>query len=287
MPTKPRVEQAKISERLLNTVSCMDIFDLCDCLQDESIDMILCDLPYSITQNIWDILIPFEPMWECFKRVIKPRGVVVLTASQPFTSQLVMSNLEWFKYEIIGHKTCATGFLDCKRKPMKAHESILIFADGQTTYNPQMEGGIEHKRNADRSYNNMTPNYGQFKAMGEYNSNQYYPTSVIKVSPPQGQKVTYAHRPNKIKTHPTQKPVALFEYLIRTYTQPGETVFDPCVGSGTTAIAARNTGRNFVCGDSSEEYVQVAQDRLAKPYTLPMFEEVITEDAPVQAVMEL
>lgn len=272
---------------ILNTVSHMDIFDLCDCLEDESIDMILCDLPYGITACSWDTVIPFEPMWEAFKRIIKPRGAIVLTASQPFTSKLVMSNLEWFKYEIIGHKTCATGFLDCKRKPMKAHENILVFADGQTIYNPQMKSGIEHKRNADRNYNNQTPNYGQFKAMREYKSNQYYPTSVIKMGAPEGQKVTYAHRPNKIKTHPTQKPVALFEYLIRTYTQAGQVVFDPCVGSGTTAIAARNTGRNFICGDSSEEYVRVARERLALPYTLSMFEEKPIEEKPIQASMEL
>ena len=272
-------------EYMINTVSHMDIFDLCDCLEDESIDMILCDLPYGITDCEWDTVIPFEPMWECFKRIIKPRGAVVLTASQPFTSKLVMSNLEWFKYEIILHKTRMTGFLDANRRPLKAHEAALIFANGQTVYNPQMVAGVSHKVNS--NHHRGSDNYGEFISTGAVNSSTFYPTSVIKVPPEPSLSVTFAHRPNKIKTHPTQKPVALFEYLIRTYSQPGEVVFDPTCGSGTTAIAARNTGRNYICGDSSAEYVQVARDRLALPYTLPMFEEATTEDAPVQAVMEL
>lgn len=165
---------------ILNTVSCMDIFDLCFCLQDKSIDMILCDLPYGITACSWDTVIPFEPMWECFKRVIKPRAAIVLTASQPFTSQLVMSNLDMFKYELIGHKTSTTGFLDCERKPMKAHENIIVFCEGQTTYNPQMRTGAAHKVNA--NHHRGSDNYGNFISTGERVSNTFYPTSVIKMN---------------------------------------------------------------------------------------------------------
>jgi len=270
---------------LLNTISQMDIFDLCDCLEDDSIDMILCDLPYGITACEWDTVIPLEPMWECFKRIIKPRGAIVLTASQPFTSQLVMSNMDMFRYEIIAHKTSPTGFLDCNRRPMRAHESVLIFADSQTTYNPQMRLGVEHKVNA--NHHRGSDNYGSFISTGERLENKFYPTSVIKMSPPKTRGVTLTHRPNKIKQHPTQKPVALFEYLIRTYTRPGEVVFDPCVGSGTTALAARNTGRNYIVGDSSAEYVEIARKRIAEPYTLPMFEEVTTIEKSVQLDMGL
>ena len=258
---------------ILNTVSHMDIFDLCDCLEDESIDMILCDLPYGITAlTEWDNVIPLVPMWEAFERVIKPRGAIVLTGNQPFTSRLVMSNLDMFRQELVWDKVLATGFLDANRRHLRQHENILLFSYGSEVYNPQFGKGEAYKKKR-----RTTPIYNDFKPTTGISDGELYPTSIIKSS----------NAVRRGRLHPTQKPVALFEYLIRTYTQPGEVVFDPTCGSGTTALAARNTGRNFICGDSSEEYVQVARDRLAKPYTLSMFEEVVAEDAPVQAVMEL
>jgi site-specific DNA-methyltransferase (adenine-specific) len=254
----------------------MDIFDLCDCLEDDSVDMILCDLPYGITACEWDNVIPFEPMWECFKRVIKARGAVVLTASGKFTYKLVMSNFEWFKYEWVWVKNAPVGFLDAKKQPMKYTEYILIFGLTRPNYYPIMRKG---KGFNVRVKNSGTASYGSYKDMDKYNDGStYYPKNLIHVNN-QNYKGTH---------HPTQKPVALFEYLIRTYTQPGAVVFDPCVGSGTTALAARNTGRNFICGDSSAEYVQVARERLAKPYTMPMFEDKQTEDEkPEQLTMRL
>ena len=257
---------------ILNTVSHMDIFDLCDCLQDESIDMILCDLPYGITACSWDTVIPFEPMWECFKRVIKPRGAVVLTASQPFTSKLVMSNLEWFRSEWVWDKVLAVGFQISAVRQMMQHENVLVFGYPSVIFYPQKQKRAKHRWSGGGGGSVLLANgYRSTKRT----LTEVSPKSIIKVS-------------NAVRGyHPTQKPVALFEYLIRTYTQPGGVVFDPTCGSGTTAIAARNTGRNYICGDSSEEYVQVARDRLALPYTLPMFEEAVTEDAPVQAVMGL
>jgi site-specific DNA-methyltransferase (adenine-specific) len=240
----------------------MHIFDLCDCLDDDSIDMILCDLPYGITACEWDNVIPFDDMWECFKRVIKPRGAVVLTASQPFTSQLVMSNLEWFREEIIWLKSNGGMFLNANRQHLKRHENILLFADGLNIYNPQMTDGKPYR--ATRSAAGETTQDQTVAGWQTINDGLRYPLS-------------YQYIASQTSHHPTQKPVALFEYLIRTYTQPGETVFDPCVGSGTTAIAARNTGRNYIVGDSSAEYIQVARDRLAKPYTLPLFDEQTTE----------
>ena len=274
---------------LLNTVSHMDIFDLCDCLQDDSIDMILCDLPYGITACEWDTVIPFEPMWECFKRIIKPRGAVVLTASQPFTSQLVMSNLEWFKYEMVWTKNKVNMFIHAKNRPLSTHEDVIVFSSGvinhesltanRMNYYPVMSPGDSWKR--------VTRSLPSGTVVGHRPSHKGY---IGKVRSGVGRyPTTTLHYPksNHDDNHPSQKPVALFEYLVRTYTQLGDVVFDPCVGSGTTAIAARNTGRNYICGDSSEEYVQVARGRLALPYTMAMFEETVTEDSPVQAVMEL
>jgi site-specific DNA-methyltransferase (adenine-specific) len=250
----------------------MDIFDLCDCLEDGSVDMILCDLPYGITACEWDNVIPFGPMWECFKRVIKPRGAVVLTASGKFTYKLVMSNFEWFKYEWVWDKVIPTGAQVAKYRPMSQHENILIFGNGKICYYPQMV-----KRNMPISLGGNSKRIMQPAANGKSLKKIYFdkhPMTIIN------------NRRINSPAHPTQKPVALFEYLIRTYTQPGEVVFDPCVGSGTTALAARNTGRNYICGDSSAEYVQVARDRLAQPYTLPLFDEQQT-DRPKPEQMEL
>ena len=240
-----------------NTIHHLDLITLCNALPSQSVDLILCDLPYGITACAWDSVIPFVPMWTEFKRVIKPRGAIVLTASQPFTSALVMSNPKWFRYEWTWHKTQGTGYLNANRQPMKNHENTLIFSKESPCYNPQMRTGKPYS-----STNGDVGGYVRDKTVGGYvtvNDGDRFPLSVLSFNSETG-------------LHPTQKPVALFEYLIRTYTQPGELVFDPCVGSGTTAIAARQTGRRFICGDSSREYVEVARKRLAMPYTLPMME---------------
>jgi site-specific DNA-methyltransferase (adenine-specific) len=256
----------------------MDIFDLCDCLDDGSVDMILCDLPYGITACEWDNVIPFEPMWECFKRVIKPRGAVVLTASGKFTYKLVMSNFEWFKYEWVWDKVNRyTGYGNINIRPLIRHENILIFYHKQNNYYPVISKGEPYKASRLSGYKPGV--YVGLIPRNSINIGERYPYSIINIKADD--------KKNKGK-HPTQKPVALFEYLIRTYTQPGEVIFDPCVGSGTTALAARNTGRNYICGDSSAEYVQVARDRLALPYTLPLFDEQQTDrPKPEQMAMEL
>jgi site-specific DNA-methyltransferase (adenine-specific) len=244
----------------------MDIFDLCDCLDDNSVDMILSDLPYGITACEWDNVIPFEPMWECFKRIIKPRGAIVLTASGKFTYKLVASNMDMFKYEWVWVKNVPTGFLDARKQPLKCNEYILIFGDKRPKYYPQTQKGRGYKV---KSKNSQSNNYGYFHDLTKLNNGEhYFPRNIL-----------YFNNENyNGKYHPTQKPVALFEYLIRTYTQPGEVVFDPCVGSGTTALAARNTGRNYIVGDNSAEYVEIACKRLAAPYTLSMFDEQPKQD---------
>lgn len=233
---------------LINTIQHTDLLTLSGILDDQSVDMILCDLPYGTTACAWDTVIPFEPMWEQFKRVIKPRGAIVLTASQPFTSALVMSNVKWFRCEWIVVKPNGTGFLNASRQPMKNHESVIVFANGAHDYYPQKSKGKKYRkiRGAEREFV-RDPNVGGYTTN---NNGDRFPKSVIHYSWETG-------------LHPTQKPVPLFQYLIRTYTLPGELVFDPCVGSGTTAVAAHLTGRRYICGDTSEEYVNIARERVA------------------------
>jgi site-specific DNA-methyltransferase (adenine-specific) len=248
----------------LDTIHEADLFDLCGRMGDQSVDMILADLPYGTTACSWDTVIPFEPMWAAFRRIIKPRGAIVLTASQPFTSALVMSWPQGFRHEWIWEKSLATGYLNANIAPMKSHESALVFGVGGVDYFPVMERGRSY-----RATSGAVGGHVRDKTVGGYvtiNDGARFPRSIIPVNS--------AIDP----IHPTQKPVALFEYLIRTYTQPGELVFDPTAGSGTTAVAARNTGRHYIVGDSSAEYVAIMRERLGKPYTLPMLELEVTGD---------
>lgn len=241
----------------LDRVHCVDIFDLCAAQPSQSVDCILCDLPYGTTTCAWDSVIPFEPMWAAFKRVIKPRGAIVLTASQPFTSALVMSNPKWFRYEWVWNKKLPVNFLNANSQPLKIHESVLVFSEAQSNYYPIMRKGVYRAKNFPDKTKGV---YGARGNILKYNDD-YFPVSLLE----------YHNANQSEKEHPTQKPVDLFRYLIRTYTQPGELILDPCAGSGTTALAAREEQRHFICGDSSPEYVTIAQKRLALPYTLPMF----------------
>jgi site-specific DNA-methyltransferase (adenine-specific) len=220
-----------------------------DCLEkmkeipSGSVDMVMCDLPYGTTQNKWDSVIPLEPLWKEYKRICK--GAVVLTASQPFTSALVTSNLPDFKYAWVWEKSAATGHLNAKRMPMKLHEDILVFGEG--LYNPQ---DLKPFNKTVRRGNNGT----NFGVSGTENFQEWtnYPRSILRI-------------PNDSKAvHPTQKPVALMEYLIRTYTNPGDTVLDNTMGSGTTGVACVNTGREFIGIERDPEYFAIAQKRIGK-----------------------
>lgn len=216
-------------------------------LADNSIDMILCDLPYGTTQNKWDSIIPFEALWNQYIRICS--GAIVLMAAQPFTSALVMSQPQFFRYEWIWSKVRPVGHLNAKRRPMQAHESVLIFSKNAPPYIPQ---GLNpcHKVNKGTS----SSNYG--KAGTENVANwTNYPRSVIKFE--------HDHE----KHHPTQKPVALMEYLIRTYTNEGEVVLDNCMGSGTTGVACVNTGRHFVGIEKDPDYFQIAKKRIEDAMT--------------------
>ena len=231
-----------------------------DCLEgmkripDKSVDMILCDLPYGTTACKWDTIIPFEPLWEQYERVIKDNGAIVLTASQPFTSALVMSNPNMFKYSLVWDKVATASGVLAKKQPLKSHEDVNVFYKKQPKYNPQM---VEGKQWARGGKVRSTPKiYGEKKEIGLPTSdktNMKYPKSVLTIS--------NANRLGRI--HPTQKPVALFEYLIRTYTNENETVLDNCMGSGTTAIACLNTNRNYIGFELDENYHTVAKERIA------------------------
>ena len=234
-----------------------DCLDVMAGLPDASVDMILADLPYGTTACKWDSVIPFEPMWEQYKRIIKDNGAIVLTASQPFTSVLVCSNLKGFKHEWIWKKNRGSNFGAAKYQPLKEHEAVLVFSkDGETVnYYPIKEP--RKGAGADRvKYEFNGSNTGKREVYGGFTDNRKghkeevlrYPSSIQKHN-------------TQVGLHPTQKPVALFEYLIRTYTNEGDTVLDNCAGSGTTGIAAFNTKRNAILIEKDEIYFNAARER--------------------------
>lgn len=239
----------------LNRIYQMDCLEGMKLIPDGSIDMILCDLPYGTTQNKWDTVIPLNKLWEQYERIIKDNGAIVLTASQPFTSDLINSNRKWFKYTWVWDKANPSGFLNAKKQPLRVTEDIVVFYKKQCTYNPQMEVRGKPRKKGGYIKGNGTENYGDFHSVESVN-NEYYPKNLIQFS--------NANRAEK--QHPTQKPVALFEYLIRTYTNEGEIVLDNCIGSGTTAIAAINTGRNFIGFETESKYIEISNKRIDSTY---------------------
>ena len=229
-----------------------------DCLEgmkripDKSIDMILADLPYGTTNCKWDTIIPLEPLWEQYERIIKDNGAVVLTASQPFSSTLVMSNPKLFRYEWVWDKKNPTNFAMAKKQPLKYHETILVFAKKQIEYYPiKWRGKPNHKQGLLKN-DQRSEVYGKIKRTKDNLSGMKYPRSIIEISKHSSQG----------GLHPTQKPVALFEYLVKTYTNEGDVVLDNCMGSGTTAIAAINTNRNFIGFEMDENYHKLANQRI-------------------------
>lgn len=231
-----------------NTIHHGDCLELMKIIPDGSIDMILCDLPYGTTQNKWDTIIPFEPLWENYKRIIKDNGVIVLTASQPFTSSLIMSNPKMFRYDMVWHKPLGSGFLNAKKMPLRNHESIIIFYKKLPTYNPIMRKGVMRTKGRKKDWS--SENYGTYKPQ-QQTSDTYYPNSILSIS-----------NSDRNTNHPTQKPVALFEYLIKTYTNEGDTVLDNCAGSGTTAEACINTNRNYILMEQEQKYIDIIKTRL-------------------------
>ena len=223
-------------------------------IQSGSVDMVLTDPPYGTTACKWDSIIPLEPMWEQLKRITKPNGAIVMTASQPFTSVLVCSNLKWFKYDWVWRKPKGTGHLNAKKQPMRDKEDILVFYSEHCTYNPQFTTGKPYKNKAGKNHDantSMTDSYGAYTNFRNDNDGKRYPKQVIDFGVVE--RGTF---------HPTQKPVALMEYLIKTYTNEGESVLDFTMGSGSTGVACMNAGRKFIGIELDPTYYGIACERV-------------------------
>lgn len=228
-------------------IDCGDCLELMKEIPDKSIDMILCDLPYGTTACKWDVIIPFDKLWEQYNRVIKDNGAIVLFGSEPFSSKLRMSNLKMYKYDWVWNKKLAGNGILAKKQPLKIHENIMIF--NSTIYYPQMTKGRMRKKMGLKE-SELT---GGNSYAHEYINDEYYPQSI--------QEFSIANL-RKGRLHPTQKPVALLEYLIRTYTNPGDVVLDNCMGSGSTCVAAVNTGRHYIGFEKEPKYFDIACARL-------------------------
>lgn len=234
----------------INTLYQGDCLEVMQAIEGASVDMILCDLPYGITACKWDTVIPFEPLWAQYKRIIKPHGAIVLTANQPFTSALVMSQPKMFRHVWVWDKHFPRGLQTARFKPMVKHEDVLVFSSERLDYYP-IKTPLAKPR--------YCKNYGQSKSSNVTNdinkTFRYVDKNPVTI-------ITGLWEANAGKIHPTQKPVALFEYLIKTYTKPGELVLDNCAGSGTTGIAARNTGRNFILIEQDAGYCEAIVKRM-------------------------
>lgn len=237
--------------------------ELMEAIPDGSVDMILCDLPYSHTHNAWDVPIPFDLLWAHYNRIAKPNAAILLFAQTDFTGKAILSNLKDFRYTLVWDKVRTTGFLNANRMPLRRHEDILVFYAKLPTYNPQMIEGGEPSHSRGKKWENQGAVqdsgrvYGKYKHMSDTpstRSNMKFPTSILRF-------------PNTVNGkdsgfHPTQKPVALLEYLIKTYTNPGEVVLDNCMGSGSTGVACVNTDRKFIGMELDKGYFDIACERI-------------------------
>lgn len=242
-----------------------DCLQLMSSINDGSVDMILCDLPYGMLNKTnslakWDSQIDLERLFAEYNRIIKPNGAIVLFGAGAFTAELITAGKKIYRYSLVWDKCQKTGFLNAKRMPLRQHEDLAVFYKKPPIYNPQMRKCAPHERNhskgnINKQYGNGC--YGKFNTVENTRTLEKYPTSIISI--PKEHKVGEFY-------HPTQKPVALLEWLIKTYTSPGETVLDNCMGSGSTGVAAVNTGRNFIGIELDENYFQVAKERINEVY---------------------
>ena len=241
-------------KELINKSILGDCLEVMNDIEDKSIDMILCDLPYGNTQCNWDTIILFDKLWEQYNRIIKDNGAIVLTGSQPFTSKLINSNIEMFKYCWYWEKERLTNIAQVKKRAGKTVEEVMVFYKKQPIYNPQMikYNGIKRTNKIKNGVMGKLTDSSE-KKVKEYKDNGLrYPTQVLKIK-------------RDILTsnlHPTQKPVALFEYLIKTYTNKGDLVLDNCAGSGTTGVACSNLNRNFILIQKESEYIKICEERI-------------------------
>ena len=227
-----------------------DCLELMPRIPDGSVDMILCDLPYGVTENQWDTVIPMEPLWGQYRRVIKKNGAIVLTATQPFTTDLVNAGRDLFRYSMVWQKSQSTGFFNANKMPLRSHEDVLVFYTALPTYNPQMKGGSKVRYRVKPASDSST--YGKIGLHMEKVGGPKYPTSILTIPCVMD------------TTHPTQKPLELMEYLIRTYTDEGDLVLDNTMGSGTTPVACIRTGRRYIGMELDEEYFRTAEERVSE-----------------------
>ena len=248
LPPNPQFCQTDVSGSTFVNADCFDVFPF---IEDKSIDAIICDLPYGTTACKGDSILPLNELWKEYKRIIKDNVAIVLFCSKPFTSSLVMSNTKWFKYELIWHKSHPTGFASSKKRTMKYHENIVIFYNSQPTYNPQMTKGKPNHWNTNKAgtVSNSQPKLGEIKNV---NGDNKFPNSVIYFD--------CANRNGIL--HPTQKPIPLLEYLVKTYTNEGDTVLDNTMGSGTTGVACKQLNRSFIGIEMDDKYFEIAKHRI-------------------------
>ena len=235
-----------------------DCLELMKDIPDKSIDLILCDLPYGTTRNSWDEVIPFDKLWAQYNRIIKDNGAILLFAQGKFYVNLVSSNMKMFRYDLVWDKELISGFLNAKRMPLRRHEQVAVFYKHLPTYNPQFTQGkpLHSKGTAYQTKELTNNNYGDFKATDDdrAGSTEKYPTSIMKFQKPHP----------SVCVHPTEKPVALLEYLVKTYTNEGDVVLDNCMGSGSTGVACQNTNREFIGMELDEDYYKLACERIKK-----------------------
>ena len=238
-----------------------------DCLErmaeipDGSVDMIACDLPYGTTSCPWDSRVPLEPLWQQYSRIVKGSGAIVLMAQQPFTSMLVTSKMDWFKYQWVWDKKNCSGFASSAYRPLTAHEDICVFQRERGLYNPQMTERTDEELKR-FSYKTVSTTASSVlgspvpgRSLNRFDAKLKHPTTVIRIN-------GVVNRSKEKTPHPSQKPAPLFEYLIRTYTNPGEIVLDNCFGSGTTGVACANTGRRFIGIEKHEPYFDIGRRRI-------------------------
>ena len=254
----------------LNTVYNEDCLEGMKRIPDASVDCVICDLPYEVLHKNnphaqWDRIIPFGPLWEQYERVIKNNGAIVLFAQGMFTAKLMMSNERLWRYNLIWDKQRVTGFLNANRMPMRCHEDICVFYKNIPTYNPQYFKGEPNHPKGNGAHKQTNRCYGKYG--NDYEGRTYESVSRVALTVPEGMKLPRSIVPIKKEhdssvKHPTQKPIALIEYLIKTYTNEGETILDNCMGSGTTAVAAIRTNRNFIGFELQKEYFDIANKRI-------------------------
>lgn len=232
-----------------------DCLELMKNIPDKSIDMILCDLPYAVTaRQSWDVIIPFEPLWEHYNRITKITSPIVLFATEPFRTKLIYSNLEYFKYDLIWSKNKTTGFLNAKKQPLRQHESILVFYKKPCVYNPQKTTGHKPVNSYQHKDGERSLVYGKTAKIKGGGSTERYPTSILNFP--------VVNNDDPDKKHSAQKPVALLEYLIKTYTNDSDLVLDNCCGSGSVLVAAKNLNRQFIGIEKEQSYYDIAKKRL-------------------------